>query len=102
MVIEPGNNNVNLQSSTAGRARQAVPKGEAPKPMQNTGGNQSSDNVSLSSQGQAIAKIEANLVNSTEVNEAKIAEVKAAIASGRYNIDSSSVAEKMLDQDSLF
>ncbi len=100
MVIEPGNNNVNLQSSTAGRARQAVPsKSSDGGPAQQNNG--STDSVSLSSAGQAIAKIEANLVSSSEVNESKVAEIKAAIASGQYSVDSSAIADKMLDQDDL-
>lgn len=103
MVIDPGNNNVNLHNSTSSRARQAAPsKNTTEANPSNKQTENNSDNVSLSSTGQAIAKIEANLVNSSEVNEAKIAEIKSAIASGRYNIDSSAIADKMLDQESLF
>ena len=102
MVIDPGNN-VNLQGSNSARARQTAPGKSTPeaKPQQESKSN-NSDSVSLSSQGQAIAKIEANLVKSSEVDEAKVAEIKAAITSGRYNIDSNSIAQKMLDQDGLF
>ncbi|VUD56484.1 hypothetical protein TDB9533_02139 [Thalassocella blandensis] len=102
MVIDPGNN-VNLHSSTSARARQTVPgksAGEVNDKQENQ--NSSADSVSLSSQGQAIAKIEANLVNSSEVDEAKVAQIKAAITSGRYNIDSGAIAEKMMNQDGLF
>lgn len=102
MVIDPGNN-VNLQSSTSARARQTVP-GKTPGDVstKQDSPTSNSDSVSLSSQGQAIAKIEAQLVKSSEVDEAKVAEIKAAITSGRYNIDSNAIAEKMLDQDGLF
>lgn len=101
MVIDPGNN-INVQNSAAGRARQSAPSkpedaATSTKPSASTG-----DSVSLSSAGQAIAKIEAELVNSSEVNDAKVAELKSAINSGTYSADPQAIAQKMLDQDSLF
>lgn len=100
MVIDPGNN-INSASSSANKARQTTPSREAYAPGK-AGSQSNSDNVSLSSTGQSLAKIEAELAKTSEVDESKVAQIKAAIASGRYHIDADSIAEKLLSDDSSF
>ena len=103
MVIDPSNNS-NIQNTTSGRTRQTIQttragnEASAPvKPQANTG-----DSVSLSSAGQTMAKIEANLVKSPEVDEAKVAQLKAAIENNSYTIDEDNIANKLLEQDEMF
>lgn len=40
-------------------------------------------------------------MQSGDVDEAKVAAVRQAIAEGRYSIDSDAIAERMLAQDGL-
>lgn len=101
MVIDSGNNNINTASNSANKTSQsAVQTTETASKKTNTPA--SSDSVSLSATGQNLAKLEAAIAQSPEINEAKVAEVKAAITSGRYQVDAESIADKMLSQDADF
>ncbi|MBX2859447.1 MAG: flagellar biosynthesis anti-sigma factor FlgM [Cellvibrionaceae bacterium] len=100
MVIDPGNN-INTASNSANKTRQnAAP---APQTARNPSSKPpSGDSVSLSTTGQNLAKLEAAVAQSPEVDEAKVAELKAAINSGRYQVDADRIADKMLSQDADF
>lgn len=60
------------------------------------------DAVSLSSQGQKLARMEASMTQHSEIDEAKVAALKQLVDSGRYQVDSQSVAKRMLDMDTHF
>ncbi|WP_075185564.1 flagellar biosynthesis anti-sigma factor FlgM [Teredinibacter haidensis] len=105
MVIEPGNgfNTNNLSSVGTGKARQGgavAPASNKPEAT-NTGAHSTSDSVSLSTAGQALAKLEAQAANIPEVDSAKVAEIRTALQNGSYNIDPDAIASKMIEQDNL-
>ncbi|HEY3698071.1 MAG TPA: flagellar biosynthesis anti-sigma factor FlgM [Spongiibacteraceae bacterium] len=60
------------------------------------------ESVNLSSQAQALKALEEKLQKLPAVNEKKVAEIKAALASGSYSVDDLVVAEKLLGFDELF
>jgi len=60
------------------------------------------DSVSLSAQAQTLKVLEGKLQKLPEVNEKRVAEIKAALASGQYSVDDLVVADKLLGFDELF
>ena len=54
------------------------------------------DTVQLTSGAQLLSRLEDSLAAAPAVDSAKVAEVKAAIASGNYEIDTSAIADAML------
>lgn len=69
-----------------------------PAPQQNAG----RDTVKLSSNAQALRDVEEKLNKLPEVNEQKVASIKAALESGQYQVDDLVVADKLLGFDDLF
>lgn len=100
MVIQP--NNINTNANTAGKAKQTiVPPSDSHTgtPSKPSSGN-AKDSVSLSPEAKSIANIEANIHHASDIDAQKIADIKAAITSGGYKIDSNSIAKAMLDDES--
>lgn len=60
------------------------------------------DSVNLSPQAQALKALEEKLQKLPDVNEKRVAEIKAALASGEYSVDDLVVADKLLGFDDLF
>jgi negative regulator of flagellin synthesis FlgM len=55
------------------------------------------ENVSLSSQALTLKKVEQDLKNQPEVNKSRVAELKAQIENGTYQIDNQKLAQNMLN-----
>ena len=100
MVIEPGSNNISSHTGSSDKAKAPVRTENSKTASPNKA--EAKDNVSLSAQGQAINQIEAEIAQTPEVDMEKVESAKSAIAAGRYNIDSGSIANKILEQDQLF
>ena len=79
----------NVSRSTG---RMAAKKKEQPE-----AGGGASDSVELSAKENA-ASIAATASTNVEVNEAKVAEIKAQIANGEYEADLKTVAEKIISE----
>ena len=60
------------------------------------------DSVNLSAQAQSLKALEEKLQKQPDVNEKRVAEIKAALASGNYSVDDLVVADKLLGFDELF
>lgn len=60
------------------------------------------DSVNLSAQAQALKAVEEKVQKLPDVNEKRVAEIKAALASGKYSVDDLVVADKLLGFDELF
>ena len=60
------------------------------------------ESVNLSNQAQTLKAVEEKIQKLPDVNEKKVAEIKAALASGSYSVDDLVVAEKLLGFDELF
>jgi len=101
MVIDPGSS-LNSHSASAGKARGQVAEKTDAATRKPDAATSATDNVSLSSASQSLAKIEAKIDTIPDVDSAKVAEVKAAIASGSYRIDSDAIAGKIQEQEQLF
>jgi negative regulator of flagellin synthesis FlgM len=103
MVIDPSNPSLNRAANTASggvKAKSAPPVDTGTSPRASSKPS-SDDNVSLSSQAQTLGRLEQAVRQSGDVDEAKVAAVRQAIAEGRYSIDSNAIAERMLAQDGL-
>lgn len=101
MVIQPGSN-FNATDTAAGKTKQTPVNADAGKDSESSATQSTSqDHVSLSLTGQAIAKLEAKVDASSEVDSQKVADVKATLNSGSYQIDTSAIADKILGQEGL-
>lgn len=105
MVIEPGNN-ISSHSSAANKARTATPN-KAEQAYANSGNasakskSSTADSVSLSSASRAIGRVEASLAELSDVDTAKVANIKAAVDSGTYRIDAEAIANKIQGEERL-
>lgn len=86
------------ENTTANSERAAQQQPPAPP----TAAKTAVESVNLSSQAQALKALEEKLQKLPDVNEKKVAEIKAALASGSYSVDDLVVAEKLLGFDELF
>jgi negative regulator of flagellin synthesis FlgM len=60
------------------------------------------ESVSLSSNAQALKAVEEKIQKLPDINEKKVAEIKAALDSGQYTVDDLVIADKLLGFDDLF
>ncbi|MDX9873550.1 MAG: flagellar biosynthesis anti-sigma factor FlgM [Spongiibacteraceae bacterium] len=102
MVREINNGGVKLnatvQSDKATRnnakAPESTPQAAAtPRPA--------TDSVSLSNSAQALQSVVDQLKQLPDVNEKRVAEIRAALASGEYKVDDLVLADKLLAADDL-
>ena len=59
------------------------------------------DKVELTSDARLLEKLDKALANAPDVDEARVAEVKAAIESGNYEINPDAIADAMLQFEKL-
>ena len=91
-----------VSGSTSGSAKLKQAPGAEPTVANKTTAKPAGDNVSLSNEAQALGRLEQVMQKSPEVDEAKVAAIKQALAEGRYEVSSEKIAERMLAQDGLF
>lgn len=106
MVIH-SNSNIgtigNPAGSSAGKTKSPAETQATTNIQNNVATNKSdADSVSLSPTAQNIAKIEANLAQTPDIDTAKVAEIKTELEAGTYQIDDNAIAEKILAEDSYF
>lgn len=77
-------------NTATGNAQKTGETSEAPKPA-------SGETVHLSQEAQQLQKISDKLRDQPEVNSARVAQLKQAIADGSYQVDADRVASKLLD-----
>lgn len=85
---------------TAAREQNNSPAAATPAPA--TAARAASDSVSLSQSAQAIKALEDKMQKLPDVDEKRVAQIKAALESGQYKVDDLVVADKLLNLDSLF
>jgi negative regulator of flagellin synthesis FlgM len=88
------------QQDVAGSSR-AAGKAEA-RPETAGAGRAVSDSVSLSSNAQSLKSAGEKLQKLPEVNEKRVAEIRAALESGEYKVDDLVLADKLLAAEDLF
>lgn len=84
-------------SNNGGTVADKLPTSDAPVAKS---GAQGADQVTLTSSGRSLQKLEEAIANTPVVNTAKVAAVKQQLSSGTYQIDSGRVAGKLLQLDS--
>ncbi|ANQ85905.1 flagellar biosynthesis anti-sigma factor FlgM [Azoarcus olearius] len=88
MKIESSGKPVAGVSVAENRGRVNTPKTETPA---------SSDKVQLSSLSSTLQKAEAAMENTPAVDSSRVAEIRQAIAEGRFKIDSSKIADGLIN-----
>lgn len=86
------------ESKTSASERAA----QSPAPAATPAAKAATDSVNLSPQAQAMKALEEKLQKLPAINEKRVAEIKAALASGKYSVDDLVVADKLLGFDELF
>lgn len=82
----------NLAGESAAHAANRGKPGQAPA-AQRSGDT----NVSLGSTAAQLRGMESSMANTPAVNAAKVAEIKQAIAEGRFKVNSEAVTERLLE-----
>lgn len=97
------NNSLDSVSTKGARSKPAAPAADskasvstpaAPTPK---GGDQ----VVLSEQAQTLGRLQGKIDSAPDVNLEKVAEIRRAIAEGRFEINPERIAENMLNQNEL-
>ena len=88
-------------NGTAASERTTQPPSN-PASVPPTAAKTAAESVNLSAQAQTLKAIEEKIQKLPDINEKKVAEIKAALASGSYSVDDLVVAEKLLGFDELF
>lgn len=76
-------------SESGARAPAAKTAGNAPSPQ--------GVNVSLGSATSQLRSMESKIANSPSVDAKKVAEIKSAISEGRFQINSSAIADRLIN-----
>ncbi|TQV84126.1 flagellar biosynthesis anti-sigma factor FlgM [Exilibacterium tricleocarpae] len=102
MVIN-SNNGINPPGAEANRGKTGAAGNStatAKSGAQATGGKDRED-VVLSREAQALARLEARIQTTADVDTDKVDAIKAAIAGGRFEVNAERIAERLLQQDDL-
>jgi len=75
-------------------AAHAATKGKSSPPAARQSGDTS---VSLGSTAAQLQSMESSMANTPAINAAKVAEIKQAIADGRFKVNAEAVAGRLLD-----
>lgn len=82
-----------LKGSSTGGVAADKPQSDAAAPSSTS---QTGDHVTLTTSARSLQKLSDAVAQAPVVNAAKVASIKQALAGGTYQIDSASVADKMI------
>ncbi len=103
MVIDSNNNILSTGQGTKSRVDTGNTADKKPAPEQQTQPSApAGTEVSLSAKAQAMSQLESRINDTADVDSERVATLKKAIAEGSYRIDPERIAERMLEQDTLF
>lgn len=94
--IRPGHSTNTATGRTQSTAARAGADNKAPNP-----GPAERDAVVLSQEAQSLGRLEDKINSLPEVNSERVAEIRQAIAEGRFQINAERIAENLLNQDEL-
>jgi negative regulator of flagellin synthesis FlgM len=82
-------------------AAPSAPEAKAPAPDTAPTSKGAGDKVVLSQEAQTLGRLQAKINSSPDVDLEKVAEIRRAIAEGRFEINPERIAENMLNQNDL-
>lgn len=82
-------------------AAPSAPEAKTPAPDAAPVAKGPSDQVVLSQEAQTLGRLQAKINSSPDVDLEKVAEIRRAIAEGRFEINPERIAENMLNQNDL-
>ena len=103
MVIEPGNN-IGPSSGSVGKTRQSGARSNVENQRAETTGNSgspTSDQVSLSTQGQRLNRLESAIAGLSDVDLNRVETLRSAIEGGDYEVDARELAQKLLQHEQI-
>ena len=98
------NNSLDSVSAKSTRSKPtsaAAPEAKAPATPAAASTPKTGDQVVLSEQAQTIGRLQSKIDSAPDVNLDKVAEIRRAIAEGRFEINPERIAENMLNQQDL-
>jgi negative regulator of flagellin synthesis FlgM len=97
------NNNIGSVGSKNARGKVSAPAAESktPAPKPAPARSDAADQVVLSQEAQNVGRLQAKIGASPDVNLEKVAEIRRAIAEGKFEINAERIAENMLNQEDL-
>lgn len=88
---------VNRETAESNRARSNDSNTEPRQSEANTQAR--GENVSLSDAAKQLAQLESSIKDLPEVDASRVAQIKAKLDSGEYQVNAQNMAQKMLDMD---
>ena len=103
MPIEiTGQNNNTLQTDRNSRPENNVGRSEPGVEQQNSSGRPSTvDTVSITDTSAQLRSIESSLASLPVVDTQRVESIKQAIADGSYQVDSQTIADKLIDFEAI-
>lgn len=98
------NNTLDTVGTKGARSKPAAPtapEAKTPAPDAAPAVKGASDQVVLSQEAQTLGRLQAKINSSPDVDLEKVAEIRRAIAEGRFEINPERIAENMLNQNEL-
>ncbi|PUA26399.1 MAG: flagellar biosynthesis anti-sigma factor FlgM [Cellvibrio sp. 79] len=98
------NNSLDSVSAKGTRSKPtttAAPEAKAPAATPAPVSNKAGEQVVLSEQAQTLGRLQSKIDSAPDVNLDKVAEIRRAIAEGRFEINPERIAENMLNQNDL-
>ena len=96
-----GQNNNPVQTDRHTRPENNVGRTEPTTDQASTGGSSTADTVSLTETSAQLRSIESSLASLPVVDTQRVEAIKLAIADGSYQVDSESIADKLIDFEQI-
>lgn len=103
MILNTNNtlDSVSTKGTRSKPAAPSAPEAKTPAPDATPAGKNAGDQVVLSQEAQNLGRLQTKINSSPDVDLEKVAEIRRAIAEGRFEINPERIAENMLNQDEL-
>lgn len=95
------NINSNRAQLSSNQSSSIKSRNEAKQENQNESASTMGDRVTLTDTASRLKNIEQQLNNASAVDNARVAEVQAAISNGEYTVDADRIADKMLSFEDI-
>ncbi len=102
MVIDSGNSLLSSSGNTKNRIEGSHNATAKSRPADTPTPASDKPEVTLSAQAQQMNQLESRIQAAPDMDSQRVADIKKAIADGTFDINPESIAERMLEQDSLF